>query len=147
MITGVENRENLTSIIKQAIGDENYQTKLMNNGITKENVSSDYAYRMLTNSLKANHIPWFLYENKQNRDIKVMIKNLHHSYQPLNILRSLNVQGLQALNDTTKLKWKTKEPLYMFIVSFHRNTDINKIFNIKQFAEQLSLLNQLEPLN
>jgi hypothetical protein len=60
-----------------------------------------------------------------------MIKNLHHSYQPMNILRSFNDQGLQALNSTPKLKWKTKEPLDMFIVSFHRNTDINKIFNIK----------------
>jgi hypothetical protein len=55
MITGVENHENLTSIIKQAIGDENYQTKLMNDGITKLNVSSDYTYRILTNSLKASH--------------------------------------------------------------------------------------------
>jgi hypothetical protein len=43
MITGVENHENLTSSIKQAIGDEHYQTKLMNSGITKVNVSSDYA--------------------------------------------------------------------------------------------------------
>jgi hypothetical protein len=60
-----------------------------------------------------------------------MIKNLHHSYQPMNILCSLNDQGLQALNATPKLKWKTKEPLHMFIVSFHQNTDINKIFNIK----------------
>jgi hypothetical protein len=130
MITGVENHENLTTIIKQAIGDEHYQTKLMNNGITKVNVSSDYAYRILTNSLKADHLPWFFYQNKQNRDIKVMIKNLHHSYQPINILRSLNNQGLH-LNTTQKLKWKTKEPLDMLIVSFHRNTDINKIFNIK----------------
>jgi ribosome-binding factor A len=51
MITGVEIHENLTSIIKQAIGDENYQTKLMNKGITKVNVSSDYAYRILKKSL------------------------------------------------------------------------------------------------
>jgi hypothetical protein len=56
MITGVENHENLTSIIKQAIGDEHYQTKLMNNGITKVHVSSDYAYRILTKTLKINHI-------------------------------------------------------------------------------------------
>jgi hypothetical protein len=48
-----------------------------------------------------------------------MIKNLCHSYQPVNILRSLNDQGLQALNTIQKLKWKTKEPLDMFIVSFH----------------------------
>jgi hypothetical protein len=33
------------------------------------------------------------------------------------------------VNAIPKLKWKTKEPLGMFIVSFHRNTD--KIFNIK----------------
>jgi hypothetical protein len=46
MIAGVDNYENLTSIIKQATGDENYQTKLKNNGITKVNVSSDYAYRI-----------------------------------------------------------------------------------------------------
>jgi ribosome-binding factor A len=58
MITVVENQENLTSIIKQAIGDENCQTNLMNNGITKVNVSSDYAYIILTNPPKANHIPW-----------------------------------------------------------------------------------------
>jgi hypothetical protein len=36
----------LTSITKQAIGNENYQTKLINNGITKVNVSSDYTYRI-----------------------------------------------------------------------------------------------------
>jgi hypothetical protein len=102
MITGVENHENLTSIIKQAIGNENYQIKLMSNGITKANVSSDYAHRILTNSLKANHIPWISYENKQNRNIKVMIKNLHRSYQPMNILRTLNNQGLQALNAKPK---------------------------------------------
>jgi hypothetical protein len=74
---------------------------------------------------------WFSYERKQNRDIKVMIKNLHHSYYPLIILRSLKEQGLRALNATPKLKWETKESLAMFIVSFHRNTDINKISNIK----------------
>jgi hypothetical protein len=58
MITGFENHENLTSIIKQAIGDEHYQTKLMNNGVTNVNVSSNYAYRILTNSLKTSHIPY-----------------------------------------------------------------------------------------
>jgi hypothetical protein len=60
-----------------------------------------------------------------------MINYLHHSYQPINILRWFNDQGLQALNTTPQLKWKTKETLYLFIVSCHRNTDINKIFTIK----------------
>jgi hypothetical protein len=143
MITGVDNHENLTTIIKQAIGDEYYQTKLMNNGINKVNVSSDHAYRMLTQTLKSNNIPWFSYEDKQNRDIKVMIKNLHHSFQPVNILHSLKEQGFQALNATPKLKWRTKEPLDMFIVSFHRNTDINKIFEIKTICRAIVTVESL----
>jgi hypothetical protein len=35
MIKGVENHEILTSSKKQAIDDEHYRIKLMNNGITK----------------------------------------------------------------------------------------------------------------
>jgi hypothetical protein len=38
MITGLQNHKELTSITKQAIGDEYCQTKLMNIGITKVNV-------------------------------------------------------------------------------------------------------------
>jgi hypothetical protein len=79
MITGVENHEDMTSIIEQAIDDEHYQNKLMYNGITEVNISSDYAYRILASSLKTNNTPWFSYENKQNRVIKIMIKNLHPS--------------------------------------------------------------------
>jgi hypothetical protein len=76
MITGVENHEDLTSIIKHAIGDEHYQTKLMN-----------------------NHILGSLM-NTSRIDIKVTMKKLHHSYQPISMLSSLNDQGLQALNAT-----------------------------------------------
>jgi hypothetical protein len=57
MITGIENHEDLTSVIKQAISGEHYQTKLMNNGITKVNFPSNYAYRILTKSLETNSIP------------------------------------------------------------------------------------------
>jgi len=52
MITGVNNLEELTSFITNIIGDEHYQIKLMNNDVIKVNVTNDYAYRLLTNSLK-----------------------------------------------------------------------------------------------
>jgi hypothetical protein len=78
----------------------------MNNGITKANVSSDYKHRILKNSLKTNKVPWFSYKNKQNRDIKIMVTNLYHSYQPINVLRSLNDQGLQPLNATPNQRGK-----------------------------------------
>jgi hypothetical protein len=55
MIKGFENHEHLTSILKPAIGGEHYQNRLMNIGITKVNISSDYAYRIL-HSLKIYNI-------------------------------------------------------------------------------------------
>jgi hypothetical protein len=124
MITGVTNHEELTSLLSHAIGTENYQTKLLNNGTNKINVSSDHEYRHLTQILKDNKIPWNSYENRRERDIGVMIKNIHHSFQPTSILRNLCEQGLKALNAAPKLKWETKEPLHMLIVSFHRETDV-----------------------
>jgi hypothetical protein len=143
MITGVISHEEMTSFMNHAIGEENYQTKLLNNGVNKINVSSEHAYRVLTQTLKDNKILWHTYENKNDRDIRVMIKNLHHSFQPASILRSLSDQGLKALNATPKLKWKTKEPLDMFIVSFQRDTDIRKIYNIQTICRAAVIV---EPL-
>lgn len=131
IVTGVRNQEELYAVLDQIVGNEHFQTKLMKNDTVKINVSSEDAYRNLTTELKKLNISWHSYENKQNRDIRVMIKNLHHSFQPVNIINNLRSQGLQAQNATLKLKWKTKEPLDMFIVSFSKNEDVGKIYNIK----------------
>lgn len=131
MINNVNNLSEMTGLLKQIIGNEPFQTKLLNNGVNKINVSSEHAYRAVTSELKKQNVSWYSYENKQNRNIKVMIKNIHHSFSPISILNDLHAQGLEALNATPKLKWKTKEPLDMFIVSFSNKVDINKIYNIK----------------
>jgi hypothetical protein len=73
MITGVTNHEEPTSLLNHAIGNENYQTKLLNNGINEINVSSDHAYRHLTQIFKDNKISWHSYQNKKHTDIRVMI--------------------------------------------------------------------------
>lgn len=132
MVTGVKNLNDLTDLFKKLIGEEHFQTKLMNNGVNKINVTTESAYRIVTSELKKQNVSWYSYENKQTRDIKVMIKNIHHSFKPVNIIQDLRAQGLEALNATPKLKWKTKEPLDMFIVSFSKNVDINKVYNIKK---------------
>jgi hypothetical protein len=120
---------------------------LLNNGINKINVSSDHAYRHLTKILKDNKISWHSYENKRDRDIRVMLNNIHHSFQPTSILRNLCEQGLKALNAKPKLKWKTKEPLDTFIVSFHGDRHKKRYIISKQYAEQLSQSSQLQVIN
>jgi hypothetical protein len=42
------------------------------------------------------------YENKQMRDIKLMIKDLGYSIDPTDIIQNLNQKGLKVKNATNK---------------------------------------------
>jgi hypothetical protein len=91
------------------------------------------------------------------RDIKVVIKDLHHSIDLTDIIQELNQKGLNAKNATNKQKWLTAEqrqdhrakglqevvPLDMFILSFRQETDIDQIYNIKT---RMSSKLQIQPL-
>jgi hypothetical protein len=46
----------------------------MNNGKTKVNVSSDYAYRILTNSLKTNNISGSLMKTSRIEILKLLLR-------------------------------------------------------------------------
>ena len=41
------------------------------------------------------------------------------------------MQGLKIEKVDNKLSWKSKEPLNMFVLSFHNDEDVNKIYGIK----------------
>ena len=104
-------------------------------------------YSNITGALnKTGNAAWYSFENKQNRDIKVMIKNLHHSYSPQDIIMDISQRyKLAVKNATNKRKWLSAEqkkerrsngqpeeiPLDMFIVSFDKTTEINKIHDIR----------------
>ncbi|RZF32909.1 hypothetical protein LSTR_LSTR004300 [Laodelphax striatellus] len=60
-----------------------------------------------------------------------MIKKLHHSCSPESISDDLKNQGYKVLEVVNKLKWKTKEPLDMFLISFSCEEDVKKIFELK----------------
>lgn len=63
----------------------------MTNLINKINVSSDHAYRMVTNTLNNQNITWYSYENEQNRYIKLMIKILYNCFKPIHNIRNSSV--------------------------------------------------------
>jgi len=42
----------------------------------------------------------------------------------------LQKRGYKLLEAVNKLKWKTKQPLNMFMLIFHQNEDVNKIYSI-----------------
>jgi hypothetical protein len=149
--------QTITALTAANIPLDGYQVKLLNNNRIKISSATPNIYRAITSLLNIKGIQWHSYEDKQNRDIRVMIKNLHHSIDPTDIVNQLNQQGLKATSAVNKQKWLTVEqklerrtnglpevvPLDMFIVSFDKDTNIDNIYNIKSIYNSKV---QIEPL-
>jgi hypothetical protein len=59
-----------------------------------------------------------------------MAKNLHYSFKPENMLKSLSDGGFQIIKADNKLPWTEKTPLNMFMLTFDNSEDIDKIYKI-----------------
>lgn len=74
---------------------------------------------------------WHSYENKQERPIRVMVRNLHSACKAE--VDELKSQNFKILNAEPKKK-KTPEGLInlpLFVLTFDRLEDIKKMYNIQ----------------
>lgn len=128
VVDGIKNfhelHEQLNSII------EGFQIKIINNEVIKINVRDSDSYRLVIKILEEKNLQFHSYENKQDRPIKVIVNKLHHSFKPESIVKELKTRGFKILEATPKLKFKDKKPLDMFMLSFEKDEDINKIYSI-----------------
>jgi len=69
---------------------------------------------------------WATYENKQTRPTRVIVKKLHSSCTPEQIVQELRRKGYQIIDAVNILKWKIKEPLPVFMLTFERPENIQK---------------------
>lgn len=128
VVDGIQNFNGLHEELSKMMAD--YQIKIINDSNIKINVPDGEKYRKLTDMLNNNQFSWHSYENKQNRQIKVIAKKLHHACKPEKIVEHLKREGFKIIEATPKLKYKTKEPLNMFMLTFNNDENVNKIFEI-----------------
>jgi Associated with zinc fingers len=128
MVDGIDNFNDLHEKVSKIMNG--FQIKIINNKNAKINVPDGESYRLLTKMLSEQGFMWHSYENKQNRPIKVIMKNLHHTYSKEKIVAELSKRGYKITEAISKLKWKTKEPLNMFMLVFRHDEDIKKIYEI-----------------
>nr|AMS38374.1 hypothetical protein [Bactrocera tryoni] len=126
---------------------KSYTLKLTGPSSCKINLSDSSDYRILTRKLNESKIPWYSYEDKQSRDIRVMVKDLHHSCEPESIVTDLQKQGFKVTKVLNKLQYKTKNPLNMFIVCFESTENIKKIYEIKHILNSVVKLEPIKPSN
>ena len=136
MVSSVSDYQEFYKLVQNKAKSE-FTIKLLNNGVYKVNVLNSDDYRSLTKSLNTAEIAWYSYENAQERPIKVVIKNLHHSWDPAEIIADLKRQNLKAVSATNKMQYKTKKPLDMFLVSFEACEEIKKVHEIRSILNRI----------
>lgn len=141
IVDGIENFNTLHELITDMM--TGFQIKIINDTNIKINVKDGEQYQALTKALNEKEYSWHSYENKQNRAIKVMAVNLHHSCYPEEIVKDMRRRGYKLLEATRKLKYKTKQPLNMFMLSFRNDEDVNKIFGI---TDIMGIRVQIQPI-
>lgn len=140
------------NVINKALESKNlkFKANIMNNKQVKINVETDNEYRELTKWLNEAKIEWHTYENKQNRPIRVMVRGLHPTCDPKDIMVELANKGFDVLDVVNKIKkYKNEEGkeyitrLPLFMMTFNNMEEIKKIYEI-QFLHNLRV--KIEPL-
>lgn len=98
-----------------------FQIKIMNGKKIKLNVPDKKKLPSSPKTLKK--YSWHTYGTSKLFKIKVMALKLHQSCEPEQIIRNLK-KGYKVLELTMKLKYRTKQLLKIFMLSFRHDKDI-----------------------
>lgn len=129
IINKIDNYENLIGDLVNK-GAE-FQTTMIAGGNIKINADNANDYRSITNTVKDMGLEWYSFEDKQTRPIRVVVKNLHHSCKPEHITADLKSKGFKILDVYQILKRKDKTPLPIFVLTFSKEEDVKKIYEIQ----------------
>jgi len=143
MVDGIKVYNEFYDKITEHIPASKFNTKLMKGGSIKINVADGEVYRLMTNILLEGRYAWHSYEDKHTRPIRVMARNLHHSCNPGGIVSDLQAREYKVIDAANKLKWGSKEPLDMFILTVSADENTNNIYEI---ASILGSKVEIQPL-
>ena len=77
-------------------------------------------YRTASKMLNEAKFTWSSYENKQTRPIRDIVKRIHQSCTPDQKVHDLHQKRYNIIDSVNILKWKTKETLPVFMLTFNR---------------------------
>lgn len=130
IVDGIKSYNKFHEKLVKILPNREFKLKLLGEDSFKINLINVEDYRVLTKELNKENFTWHSYENKQIRPIRVMAKKLHRSCDSESIVEDLRNRGFKILNASIKLKWKTKDPLDMFMLEFDSGEEIDKIYKI-----------------
>jgi hypothetical protein len=88
-------------------------TALANNQVRVQPTTSD-SYRSITRALTVNRAEFHTYKPKEERNYRVVLKNMHYSINPDDIKSEIETLGHKVANIWNITQYRTKLPLYVF---------------------------------
>lgn len=131
-----------------------FKATALNNDQVKINTEERSAFKSTLDCLHERGMQWHSYEDKQTRNIKVMVRGLPPTASPLKIINELRQRNLACVNATNIIKKEkieirkgeieiVKKPLPLFMLSFNHSEEIKVIYEIKDI---LGMKIRIEPL-
>ena len=135
---------NYEKLMDRLSNDEiEFQATMMAGEKVKLNTNDEKGYRKLTQVVKDMKVEWYSFENKQSRPIKVVVRNLHQTCRQEIIKMELVKKGLKILEVHQIIRRKDKVPLPLFILTFSKDEDIKKIYEIKEIFHMRVIIEAL----
>ena len=153
MISGVDRFGELKKVIEKKT-KKSCKFTSYNNNKWKINVDDSDTYREITEELTKTKFQWHSYENKATRPVKVVARGLHFSCDEHDIVEDLSNKKFRILEAKNLIKKETtrgsdgrpmtiNRKLSLFMLSFHNQEEVEKIYNIKSI---MGIVVKIEPL-
>jgi hypothetical protein len=128
-VKAVEDFPGLCTDLIELIGVDNFICKSSTNSL-KIQTSDPNAYRALEQYLKSEKSEYHTYQLKEEKPLRIVIRNLHPS-TPLSLIKEeLEVRLYEVRQVTNVLHKVNKNPLPLFFIDLERTPKFNEIFKM-----------------
>lgn len=140
-IAGVVNINPLIQLLND-IAKENYEIKITDNDKVKIQPKTSEKYGEITKALADKGTEFHTYQPRQERNFRVVLKNIHYSTDTRDITREIENYGHTVVNIHNIKQRTTKKPLSLFFVDLTPASNNKEIYSLTRL---LSSVIKFEP--
>lgn len=128
-VSGVQNIKPLQEILDNT-AHGCYTLKILNNDQVKIQSNKSEKYLPIITALKGKNTEFFTYQMKEDRNFKVVLRNLHQSVELQDIKDELRARGHNVLRINNILQKTSKKPLPLFFIELENKENNKEIYKI-----------------
>lgn len=129
----VNNVQPLIKLLNDHVNN-NYEIKVLRNDQVKILPRTSEAYTTIVKQLEFKETEFYTYKPKQERDFKVILKNLHSSMDTSEIIKALDELDHTVTNIWNIKSTRTKKSLPMFVVELLPKDNNKQIYEVRSLV-------------